>query len=357
MFASTAEAQTPGLRNHYRIVNTVSAWTAPGGELRVDSGWVTAGPQTDPGANAVQSPSGCVSQGTCTTTSDYGELRVVGSGSCSSCGTGGAFLSLTDWSGGMPKAQFVDVLVVSSPSLPVGAPVQLLFAQQLSGFATATGTAPSVSYSAQLLVGGSALLTDTAPGGSTAIVHTTVGATLALHGKLNAILDGNVSPPDTGSYALDLRARVHVASWTAGVTLSSFSGAAYDGLAAHATAIGTGCGAAPPTLAATTPLLGSLCTLTTTGLPAGAPMFRALDAAGIALPSGPCVLRVDPATALVDFLGLASATGQHNSTLAIPSDGYLIGLAVTAQMVPLVPGGPFLGLAELSNGVELLLGP
>jgi hypothetical protein len=42
--------------------------------------------------------------------------------------------------------------------------------------------------------------------------------------------------------------------------------------------------------------------------------------------------------------------------LAIPVSVNLLNFRLTAQSLPLSTGGPFLGLAELSNGVQLRIG-
>jgi hypothetical protein len=74
------------------------------------------------------------------------------------------------------------------------------------------------------------------------------------------------------------------------------------------------------------------------------------------LPLGGCILRLDPATVVTEFAGFASPAGQLQAPLHIPNAINLAGCRLTAQAVPLLVNGPFLGIAELSNAVELRLG-
>jgi hypothetical protein len=71
---------------------------------------------------------------------------------------------------------------------------------------------------------------------------------------------------------------------------------------------------------------------------------------------GPCVLQLDPGSTVLEFVGNASGSGQLVTTLGVPGTASLAGFRLTAQMLPLQFGGPFLGIAELSNGLVLQLG-
>ena len=97
--------------------------------------------------------------------------------------------------------------------------------------------------------------------------------------------------------------------------------------------------------------------MTTTGAPANAPTLLGLALGqAAAIPFGACVLQLDPLTTVPHDIGVASATGQFVATLVIPNSLNLLAFSLTAQALPLLSNGPFLGLGELSNGVELQLG-
>lgn len=358
LLLTSALAQTCALRGHYRIVNTVN--NVPGSELRIDTGWQTTAPLITPGSNSNSNPQGCFSNGSCTSTADYGYLRVTGAGSAQTCSAGGVFLWLDEWIGGQPKAQFRDRLTVVAPGLPNGTPVQVRASTSLAGFANLVDASPSVSLGAILYVNGNFAGQLGGVGAVSQVLNTTVGAALNVEGHLNATLRASgvlAGTPSTASYALDLTAAFDLTALTPGVTLQACSGAAYNQLAARATTIGTGCGTTPPTLAATAPQLGTTCTLTTSGAPANAPTFLGLAlGSAVAVPFGACTLRLDPASAVLNLLGATSPGGQVTGGLTIPNSTSLAGFALTAQSLPLAGNGPFLGLAELSNGVELRVG-
>jgi hypothetical protein len=54
--------------------------------------------------------------------------------------------------------------------------------------------------------------------------------------------------------------------------------------------------------------------------------------------------------------GATNAQGAWSFSIALPFEAALLGLVLTAQDLILVNGGPLLGSAELSNGVELRVG-
>jgi hypothetical protein len=57
-----------------------------------------------------------------------------------------------------------------------------------------------------------------------------------------------------------------------------------------------------------------------------------------------------------DADGRPSPAGSRGANLTIPDSLGLAGYRLTVQALPLSTNGPFLGLAELSNGVEMRLG-
>ncbi len=353
--AAVAPAQSLGLRTHYRLVSAVLSQPTSTNYLNHDSGWV-AGPtllSADANGNQV---GGCFANGTCNAFASYGELRVLAAGNASSCANSGMALALDEWSGGMPKAQFLDVLLVQSATLPNGAPVQVDVAMDFTGSASATGTSPYTTIGANLLVGGSPVLSAGGPGYSSAVVQTFVGATLFLNGQLRVTL-GDSALAGGSTYFADLRAHYAISTATPGVTLNTMSGQTYGSLAARALPVGAGCGAAPPTLTATPPRLGTACVLTVNGAPMNAPVLLGLCIGGVTpSPFGPCTLYIDSATSVITFVGAASPTGQLAHTLAIPPIAPFAGLWLTSQAAPLAANGPFLGVAELTNGVTLTLG-
>lgn len=86
-------------------------------------------------------------------------------------------------------------------------------------------------------------------------------------------------------------------------------------------------------------------------------MFSAFAfAAPVTLPYGACTLQVNPAVAIVEFVGVADPQGQAQFGLPLPNAYGLAGLRLTGQALMLANNGPLLGTAELSNGVELVLG-
>ncbi len=121
--------------------------------------------------------------------------------------------------------------------------------------------------------------------------------------------------------------------------------------------VGAGCGQTPPTLSATPPRLGLTQSYSANGAPPSS-ATRLLVAAGPAMPTpvGTCTLWPDLAT-LVDLDGgISTATGTWSTGVALPPDPTFLGLVLTAQAAFAAPGGPALGAAEVSNGVEMTLG-
>ncbi|MFO1078297.1 MAG: hypothetical protein U1E73_11305 [Planctomycetota bacterium] len=352
---AVAPAQSTGLRTHYRLVSAVLSQSTSTNYINHDSGWVVGPALLSADANANQ-VGACLANGLCNVFASYGELRVLATGYASSCASSGMALAFDEWSGGMPKAQFLDVLVVQSATLPAGTPVQVDVAMDFIGTAVATGTSPYSTFGANLLIGGSPVLLAPATGHTTAVVATTVGANLFINGQLRVTLgDGALAGGST--YYADLRAQFAISTTTPGATLTAMSGANYGSLPARAVSFGSGCGAAPPTLTATPPRLGTTCALTVSGAPANAPVLLGFCIGGVTpSPAGACTLYIDPNRSVVALAGIASPSGQLVHTLAIPSIPQFAGLWLTSQAAPLAANGPFLGAAELSNGITLTLG-
>ncbi len=128
---------------------------------------------------------------------------------------------------------------------------------------------------------------------------------------------------------------------------------------AAATPVGSGCGlAGVPALVVAEPALGRSHRYTASSLSPGAPvslLFGAGSAVSTPLGGG-CVLQTDP-LALFDVpAGITDPAGAWSVAWTVPADPALLGAVLTAQVLAAVPGGPALGVAELTNGVELTLG-
>ena len=362
-------AQSPNcsVRSTYMMGNQ----TATSNIVLVDTGWqspVATTLQQTGGGSAGSSP---FSQGTVRTEAQFGRLRIQGNGQAQNHNGNGTTLYFQQSGFDLPVVRFRDTLTVQGQGLPIGTPVQLQFRVRMAGTCVLTGLMPLVSnYRAEIRVdtlssglGGSTAVATLASttGLATAVVPTTVGATLYLEGRMTCNLDEygvrNGSPITTASYAVDLESLFELRSLTPGASFAVCSGATYPSLQATAQAVGAGCGAAPPTLTATLPQLGGSLVLTTNGAPAQAPTFLGLAVgAPVAVPAGPCTLRLDALATTLSFVGFADAAGLQTTTLSLPNTGSLAGLALTAQTLLLATNGPFLGLAELSNGVALGLG-
>lgn len=358
--AQTCQVQVSyGMGNNYNGTLT---------NLHVDSGWQSAVPVALNSVHGGGTPLvGTYSFATFSALADFGRLRLRGSGEGNNYNGNGVSLSLFHISFDTPKARFRDSFLVTSGSLPVGTPVQVRGRVWLNGQANCIGTMPVQTWGAQIRVydpvagsGTPVAELQQTTGLATAVVNTTVGATIVFEGRLDANLNEygvGGTPPATGSYLVDLEAFFQFESLTANAALQSCSGSTYGPAQASAQLVGFGCGTAPPTLTSTLPQLGVPCVLTTTGAPANAATFYGYSlGASIVLPLGGCILRVDPATVVTELAGFASPAGQLQAPLNIPNAINLAGFRLTAQAVPLLVNGPFLGIAELSNAVELRLG-
>ena len=69
-----------------------------------------------------------------------------------------------------------------------------------------------------------------------------------------------------------------------------------------------------------------------------------------------CTLHVPVGAAIAVAAGSTDASGVVSYTLTIPNDPALIGAEVTVQAFIADPGGPALGVGDLTNAVELCIG-
>jgi hypothetical protein len=123
--------------------------------------------------------------------------------------------------------------------------------------------------------------------------------------------------------------------------------------------LGGGCGTIlPPLLLMTTPRLGTVSTLSfLSGVP-NALTFLLASAPGappIPLGSG-CAVHVAVPGYIELALPWTDATGAWVMSFALPNQHQFAGLTATVQAVVLNAGGPFLGVGELSNGLQIRLG-
>lgn len=120
--------------------------------------------------------------------------------------------------------------------------------------------------------------------------------------------------------------------------------------------VGRGCGkSGSPSLSVTAPTLGKPQTYTAAGLAGNAAahlLFAVGGAKATPLGNG-CVLQIDPANFAEVPVGSTAANGSWSRTVQVPADPSLIGALLTTQLATVVQGGPALGVAELTNGVEL----
>ncbi|MBK8098379.1 MAG: hypothetical protein IPK26_14815 [Planctomycetes bacterium] len=354
--SADATAQFHGLRNSFRIDNSHSG---VGSEINVFTGWQwqVPGPLVSTGGNA-HTVGGCVSQGTCTVSSNYGILRVTGSGNGTNCASSGVGLRLDQ----APQAQFSDTMTVVSSSLPHGTPVQLVVGVVLDGFATITDSAPYRAFRAEFAVGTVQPVVAGGAGSASTALTTTVGASMQVVGSVHVdlIANGLASlgiPPQSATFACDLLATMSVVCVTPGASLRWASGGTYALVSATATPAGGGCGTNSPLLAATMPVLGQTQTWSVSGATPSQPAFLIASLGPPTTASfGPCVVRVDLANAMHQVATATDAAGACTFLLAIPVDPAFAGLHFTAQSLVLSPTGPLLGLAQLTNAITARLG-
>ncbi|MFN7590049.1 MAG: hypothetical protein ACK501_00345 [Planctomycetota bacterium] len=361
-----AQSQNCSVRSTYQMGNL----TATSNIVQVDTGWQSSAVDTMQ-QNGGGSPGvSLFSQGTMQTQAQFGRLRIQGTGQAQNWNGNGTSLFVLQAGFGLPVVRFRDTLTVQSQGLPAGTPVQLLLRVRMSGSCVLTGNLPLVSnYSAEIRVdpasSGLGLNTIVASLSSTtglaaAPVLTTVGATLYVEGSMTCNVDEygvRNGPPASASYAIDLESLFDFRCLTPGAGLTFCSGTTYPSMQASVQSVGVGCGATPPTLAATVPLLGSNLVLTTSGAPAQAPVILGLAVGSpVSVPIGACTLQLDPLSAALGFVGVTDAAGVLSTAFPVSGSGALAGFSMTAQSLALAANGPFLGFAELSNGVALVLG-
>lgn len=352
--ATGAAAQTCGVRNTFRIANS---WSGSPSELNVDTGWFTVAPLVTPGTNTNPGPV-CSSQGSCQPTSDYGYLRIQGSGLANNGPGQGVFLYLDQG----PQARFFDTLTVVSPTLPYGTPVQLQFSLSLDGFVDVIDTSPNTSFGATFY-GGSASLALTNSGGIVTQNYTFyVGNPLTVYGNLSVALYlqgllGGGNPTTYGSYALDLVARMSVVCTTPNTSIVWASGSTYTDPRASVTDIGGGCGAGSPVLSSTPPVLGQGQTFgITSSLPNEFVLFAWSPGGPVALPLGTCIVTEDPAGLSLLVAGVTDPTGNATLPTQTPYAPSLLGARYTIQALVTMANGPVLGFADLSNGLLVNMG-
>lgn len=128
---------------------------------------------------------------------------------------------------------------------------------------------------------------------------------------------------------------------------------------ATSTVIGIGCGkAGSPRFTVTRPILGGTTQFRLSGAVASIPAWLCI-AAGASKPIGfgnGCITHVDFSSVEIAMTFRPDASGRWTGLAPLPGDHRLSGLLATMQVVTMVPGAPFLGTGELSNGVQLLAG-
>lgn len=356
-FACTAAgaAAQCGVRNTFRIANS---WSGSPSELNIDTGWFTVAPLVTPGTNTNPGPI-CSSQGSCQPTSDYGHLRVQGSGLANNGPGNGVFLYLDQG----PQARFFDTLTVTSPTLPYGTPVQLQFSLALDGFVDAVDTNPNTAFSATFY-GGSVSLALNNTGGIVTQTYTYyVGNPLTVYGNLSVAiylygLLGGGNPTNYGSYALDLQAHMSVVCTTPNTSIVWASGGgSYTDPRASVTDIGGGCGTGSPVLSSTLPVLGQTQTFgITSPLPNEIVLFAWSPGNPVALPLGTCIVTEDPAGLSLLVAGITDPAGNATLPTQTPNAPLLLGARYTVQALVTKANGPVLGFADLSNGLLVNMG-
>ncbi|MEM7309448.1 MAG: hypothetical protein AAF682_22385 [Planctomycetota bacterium] len=120
---------------------------------------------------------------------------------------------------------------------------------------------------------------------------------------------------------------------------------------------GGGCGVGAPVLAlGGEATVGSAVTVELSGAPALAPaaLYFSTEHASVDLGGGCAQYLASP---LLLSLHGTDGAGAASVPAALPPDASLAGLALFLQDAILAPGGPLLGLAELSGGLEVVIGP
>ncbi len=127
---------------------------------------------------------------------------------------------------------------------------------------------------------------------------------------------------------------------------------------ASVTNIGGGCGlSSPPVLTASSPVLGGThsFSLSSTVANAQVALMIGVTTSPKVIGNG-CTLQLDPiGTGFVQG-SPTNGTGAWSYSWMLPAQKDLIGAKLTTQALVVSTGGPALGLAELSNGLELVAG-
>jgi hypothetical protein len=352
--ATTVVAQTHGVRNTFRIANS---WSGSPSELNVDTGWATVAPLVTPGTNNNPGPI-CSSQGSCQPTSDWGHLRVQGSGLANNGPGNGVFLYLDQG----PQARFFDTLTVVSSTLPHGTPVQLQFSLALDGFVDVIDTSPNVSWGATFYASTAYLAFTNSTGVATTNLTFYVGSPLTVYGNLSVALYlqgllGAGNPTTYGSYAVDLAAHMSVVCTTPGTSIVWASGGTYTDPRASITDVGGGCGPGSPVLASALPVLGQPQPFTvTSSLPNEIVLFAWSPGNPVALPLGSCIVTENAASLSLLVAGLTDASGNATIPTLTPNAPSLLGSRYTIQALVTNVNGPLLGFADLSNGLLVNVG-
>jgi len=346
---AAAPAQTHGVRNTFRLSNS---WSGSTSELNVDTGFSAFAPLVTPGTNNNPGPI-CSSQGSCQPTSDWGYLRVQGSGLANNGPGNGVFLFLDQG----PQARFFDTLTVTSSTLPNGTPVQLQLSLALDGMLDVVDTAPSSWFEATFY-GSTAYLAKTNTGGvATTTLTWYVGTPLTVYGNLSVSiylygLLGAGNPMQYGSYAVDLTARTSVVCTTPNTQITWASGGTYTDPRASVTNVGGGCGSGSPVFSSGLPILGQPLPFTLTSpLPNELVAFAWSPGGPVPAALGPCLVTESATDLLLLFAGITDAAGSASIVTQTPFAPLLLGARYTVQALVTKANGPLLGFADLSNGL------
>lgn len=264
-------AQNPNcaVRSAYQMGNMAGGFNIH----QVDTGWQLPTATTNQQNGGGTPGQGLYSVGSVQTQAEFGRLRIQGSGQAQNWNGFGTTLYVVQTSSDTPTVRFRDTLLVQSQGLPAGTPVQIRARVRLTGIAEMVGLMPFASFGAQIRVdtqstglglGSVVAALNSTTGLATAIVPTTVGAILFVEGRTTVDMQeiGVMnSLPATGSYSINLESVFEFQSLTSGASIAYCSAGSYPSLSASTRNVGVGCGAAPPTLSSTLPLLGSTVSL------------------------------------------------------------------------------------------------
>jgi hypothetical protein len=123
--------------------------------------------------------------------------------------------------------------------------------------------------------------------------------------------------------------------------------------------LGGGCGTPPPVLTATMPTIGSYLSFHIKSAPANAQIVFLAQAPVFPAPmpmGNGCVLFVDPGVAMIVDVWYTDFNGDWVSRILLANLPQLLSLPLRIQAAVLDPGGPLLGIARLTNAIELVIG-